>query len=145
MNKTVRILIVVGLVVAVAAVVNLRSHRAGSGPLSSALRPEQLTGQGRPALIDVGADTCIPCKLMMPVLESLQTEYAGVLDVHFINLNQNPDAASLYRISVMPTQIFYDASGKERFRHEGFFAKEDILAKWKEFGVDLEDAGSQSK
>ncbi|MCX5682965.1 MAG: organomercurial lyase, partial [Planctomycetota bacterium] len=32
---------------------------------------------------------------------------------------------------------FFDASGKERFRHEGFFSKEDILAKWKELGVDL--------
>ena len=40
-------------------------------------------------------------------------------------------------ISIIPTQIFYDASGKELYRHEGFFSKEDILAKWKEFGVDL--------
>jgi hypothetical protein len=38
---------------------------------------------------------------------------------------------------VIPTQIFYDASGKERFRHEGFISKEDILSKWKELGVDL--------
>jgi hypothetical protein len=44
-----------------------------------------------------------------------------------------------YGIQVIPTQIFYDATGKERFRHEGFYSKEDILAKWKEFGVDLSD------
>ena len=42
-----------------------------------------------------------------------------------------------YGIDLIPTQIFYDATGKELFRHSGFFAKEDILAKWKELGVDL--------
>ena len=38
---------------------------------------------------------------------------------------------------MIPTQIFYDASGKELFRHAGFFGKEDILAQWKQLGVDL--------
>ena len=50
---------------------------------------------------------------------------------------QNPDAGKQYGIEVIPTQIFYDATGKELFRHIGFFAKEDILAKWKELGVEL--------
>jgi hypothetical protein len=49
----------------------------------------------------------------------------------------SPDAGTPYKISLIPTQIFFDAAGKERFRHEGFFSKEDILAKWKELGVDL--------
>ena len=40
----------------------------------------------------------------------------------------------------MPTQIFYDSSGKELFRHEGFYSKEDILGKWNELGVDLTTA-----
>jgi thioredoxin 1 len=38
---------------------------------------------------------------------------------------------------MIPTQIFYDADGNELFRHEGFYAKEDILAKWAELGIDL--------
>ena len=59
------------------------------------------------------------------------------LDVEFYDVWENPDAGKKYGINVIPTQIFYDAAGKELFRHEGFFAKEDILAKWKEFGVDL--------
>jgi hypothetical protein len=52
-------------------------------------------------------------------------------------LNKYPGLVKEYRISVMPTQIFYDASGKELFRHEGFFSKEDILGKWKELGIEL--------
>jgi thioredoxin 1 len=90
-----------------------------------------------PKLLDLGAGKCIPCKMMAPILEELKKEYAGKLAVEFIDVWKNPDAAKQYGIEVIPTQIFYDTTGKELFRHIGFFAKEDILAKWKEFGVDL--------
>jgi thioredoxin 1 len=80
--------------------------------------------------------------MMAPILEELKRTYVGKLDVEFIDVWENPDAGKKYGISIIPTQIFYDASGKELFRHEGFFRKEDILAKWKDFGVDL--AGEQN-
>jgi thioredoxin 1 len=90
-----------------------------------------------PRLVDLGADKCIPCKMMAPVLAELKTNYAGGLEVEFIDVWKNPDAAKTYKIKLIPTQIFFDAAAKERFRHEGFFSKEDILAKWKELGVEL--------
>ena len=88
-----------------------------------------------PKLLDLGAGKCIPCKMMFPVLDELKKEYAGKLEVEFIDVWKNPDAGKQYGIEVIPTQIFFDASGKELFRHIGFFAKEDILAKWKELGM----------
>ncbi len=91
----------------------------------------------QPKLLDLGADKCIPCKMMASVLDELKKEYAGKLEVEFIDVWKNPDAAKQYGIEIIPTQIFYDASGKEIFRHIGFIAKDDILAKWKELGVDL--------
>ncbi len=90
-----------------------------------------------PRLVDLGADKCIPCKMMAPILEDLKQTYAGKMDVVFIDVWENPAAAKPYGIKVIPTQIFYDAAGRELFRHEGFFGKEDILAKWKELGVGL--------
>jgi thioredoxin 1 len=90
-----------------------------------------------PRLVDLGADKCIPCKMMAPVLADLKTNLAGVIDVEFIDVWKNPDAGKAYKIKLIPTQIFYDATGRERFRHQGFFSKEDILSKWKELGVDL--------
>ena len=66
----------------------------------------------------------------------MKKEYAGKLEVEFIDVWKNPDAAKQYGIEVIPTQIFFDANGKELFRHIGFFAKDDILAKWKELGVE---------
>jgi thioredoxin 1 len=90
-----------------------------------------------PRLVDLGADKCIPCKMMAPVLKELKNEYAGRMEVQFLDVWKTPDAGKAYRISLIPTQIFFDASGKELFRHEGFFSKADILAKWKELGVEL--------
>ena len=90
-----------------------------------------------PKLLDLGAGKCIPCKMMAPILDQMKTEYAGKLEIEFIDVWKNPDAARQYGIAVIPTQIFYDAKGKELFRHIGFFAKDDILAKWKELGVEL--------
>jgi thioredoxin 1 len=90
-----------------------------------------------PRLVDVGAGTCIPCKMMAPILDELGREYAGVFKVDVYDLRQDRAAATQYSVRVIPTQVFFDAAGRELFRHEGFFAKEDILAKWRELGVKL--------
>ncbi|NCQ35256.1 thioredoxin family protein [bacterium] len=90
-----------------------------------------------PRLLDLGADKCVPCKMMAPILEELKETYAGSLQVEFIDVWKNPTAAQPYRIRVIPTQIFFSADGTELFRHEGFYSREDILAKWRELGVAL--------
>ena len=90
-----------------------------------------------PRLLDLGAGKCIPCKMMASILERLREEYQGRLEVVFIDVWENSAPAEKYGVSTIPTQIFFDAGGKERFRHEGFFSKEEILARWKELGVDL--------
>ena len=64
-------------------------------------------------------------------------EYRGRMHVVFIDLRESREAAKGYGIRVIPTQIFFDAEGQERFRHEGFMSKEDILTKWQELGVNL--------
>jgi thioredoxin 1 len=90
-----------------------------------------------PSLIDLGSDSCVPCKMMAPILEELRNEYRGKLDVVFIDVWKNPEAARQYGIRVIPTQIFIDENGKEIYRHQGFISKQDILNKWKELGYDF--------
>lgn len=90
-----------------------------------------------PRLLDLGAGKCIPCKMMAPILQELKKENKGRLDVVFIDVWEDSAPAEKYAVSTIPTQIFFDTEGRELFRHEGFFSKEEILAKWKEFGVDL--------
>jgi len=87
-----------------------------------------------PKLIDLGATKCIPCKMMAPILEELKKTHIDKFEVLFIDVWENPDSGKQYGVRVIPTQIFFDPAGKELFRHEGFFSREDILAKWKELG-----------
>lgn len=97
-----------------------------------------------PRLVDLGAGKCIPCKQMKPVLEELTKEYAGQFDVEFIDVWENEAAGKKYGVRMIPTQIFYGAEGKELFRHEGFFSKKEILAKWTELGLNLTGAKKET-
>ncbi|HEX9052268.1 MAG TPA: thioredoxin family protein, partial [Anaeromyxobacter sp.] len=73
-----------------------------------------------PRLVDLGAGKCIPCKAMAPILDQLREDYAGRLEVTFIDVWKAPDQADAYRIHLIPTQIFFAADGRELARHEGF-------------------------
>lgn len=106
-------------------------------PVATAASPAATVPATLPRLVDLGAGKCIPCKLMAPILAELRQEYAGRLRVDFIDVWVNPAAAEPYGISVIPTQIFYAADGRELARHEGFLAKADILAQWQALGVSF--------
>jgi len=75
--------------------------------------------------------------MMAPILEELKKEQAGRLQVDFIDVWKDTAAAEKYGIRVIPCQAFFDATGKEVWRHEGFLGKADILAKCKELGFTL--------
>ena len=104
----------------------------------SAITTSAKTQEKLPKLLDLGANKCIPCKMMKPILDELKTNYTGKLDVEFIDVWENPKESEKYGINLIPTQIFYDPEGKEFFRHEGFFAKEDILSEFKKKGIKLD-------
>ncbi len=90
-----------------------------------------------PRLVDVGADKCIPCIMMAPVLAELKKEYAGVLNVEFVDAWKNPNEERKYNVRGIPTQIFYSASGREVGRHMGFISKEEIVNKFEELKIPL--------
>lgn len=77
-------------------------------------------------MVDLGADKCIPCKLMAPILEKLKNEYTEKAAILFIDVWKDPDQAKKYGIRAIPTQIFYDQSGKEQYRHIGFMSEAEI-------------------
>lgn len=84
-----------------------------------------------PKMIDFGADKCVPCKAMAPILKELQKEYAGRVEVVFVDVWKNQKTGQEAKIRLIPTQVFYDVAGKELARHEGFMSKEDILGQWR--------------
>jgi thioredoxin 1 len=142
MKTPAKIAVVLAVVVAAAAAMVLKNRKSpdSAEPTTPVLAPDSTAPADvakLPKLLDLGATKCIPCKMMAPILEELKKEYAGKMNVEFIDVWENEAAGKEYNVEMIPTQIFYDASGKELFRHTGFFGKEDILAKWKELGVDL--------
>jgi thioredoxin 1 len=138
MKTSAKIAVVLAVVIAAAAAIVLKDYQSryvANTPPPPATSAE--AGAKLPKLLDLGATKCVPCKMMAPILEELKKEYTGRMHVEFIDVWENENAGKEYAVEMIPTQIFYDADGKELFRHTGFFGKEDILAKWKELGVDL--------
>jgi len=78
--------------------------------------------------IELGSVNCIPCKKMQPIMKSLETKYGSQLKVIFYDVwkTDQKKYAEMYKIRVIPTQVFLDKDGKEFFRHEGFFPEEEI-------------------
>lgn len=149
MKTPIKLLIVAALAGTVLAAVALKTNKpatdAGSAAsIATATVASPVTASNTPIakvklpkLLDLGAGKCIPCKMMKPILDELQRDYADRFITEFIDVWENPAAAKPFGIEVIPTQIFYDADGKELFRHVGFFGKEDILGKWRDLGVNL--------
>jgi thioredoxin 1 len=84
----------------------------------------------RPAVtfLELGSVKCVPCRKMQPVMKAIEEKYAGRVRVifHDVWTDSGRTAAEGYDISLIPTQVFLDAEGKEFFRHEGYFPEEEI-------------------
>jgi thioredoxin 1 len=91
--------------------------------------------KGMVTMVDVGADRCVPCKMMAPIMKELEEEYAGKASIIFIDVWKNTAEAVKYDVNVIPTQIFYDKDGKEISRHEGFMDKKSIIAMLEKLGA----------
>ena len=98
--------------------------------------PQAVPVQGMVTMLDLGAKSCIPCKMMAPVIESLSKEYEGKAAIVFIDVWKNPNEPQKFGIKTIPTQIFYDKDGKEVMRHEGYFEKESIVKVLAKLGVE---------
>lgn len=97
---------------------------------------DNLPVKGMVTMIDLGAKSCIPCKMMAPIMEKLEKEYRGKAAIVFIDVWENKEQARRFGIRAIPTQVFFDEEGKEIYRHVGFMAEKDIVAQLKKMGVN---------
>ncbi len=93
---------------------------------ASLTQANELPRKNTVTMIDLGAKSCIPCKMMAPILEKLTGEYKDKADVIFIDVWEKPEEAKKYGIKAIPTQIFFDKNGKEVSRHVGFLDEKSI-------------------
>jgi len=102
------------------------STSVSQSSLTSITLTQALTN-GKPTLAEFGRGTCIPCKEMKPILENLAIEYQNRLNVPIVSVDEYRDLTNYYKVMAIPTQIGFDSSGKEVFRHVGFWSKDQIL------------------
>lgn len=126
--------------------------------VTDSLDIEKLKSYGLPIMIDFGADSCVPCKEMAPVLVELNKELRGKVIIKFVDVWKYQSLANGYPISLIPTQVFFDSDGKPftpkdaeasqmkmyysketeehlYTTHEGKMTREQILATLKEMGM----------
>ena len=79
-----------------------------------------------PVLVDFYSDTCVPCKMLSPVLSQLDTELSGKLNIYKVNVGYEQDLVDKYEVQASPTLIFF-RSGEEVSRLRGMTQKAKII------------------
>lgn len=89
---------------------------------------QQTLKSGKWSVIEFGGPTCIPCVKMQPILGQLQQHYGNRANVRNFYVTQYLEEARKHRVMAMPTQVVFDATGKEALRHIGFWSKDEFMA-----------------
>jgi thioredoxin 1 len=96
---------------------------------------QQAIKSGKPLLVDFGANSCMPCRQLRPILKEIKKEHAEKARILIIDVYEYKDLAREYRVQLIPTLIFFDKTGKEMYRHVGAWDKDSIVEKLKEAGA----------
>jgi len=122
-KKLIKIIIPIFIVIVIAGIWIFKDINSGSGdsvsPINNkdfvleteAVDLDVLTAYGLPIIIDFGSDSCIPCKEMAPVLQTMNAEMQGKAIIKFVDVWKHAEAADGFPIQVIPTQIFIKADG----------------------------------
>lgn len=93
-------------------------------------------GNGKPTILAFGMSHCYSCLAMSKI-------FAEVLEVHpefqIYSIDGQKErlvSRDIYKLKEMPTQIFFDATGKEVFRHTGAYKKAVLEIILKKYGFD---------
>ncbi|MHC1726983.1 MAG: thioredoxin family protein [Syntrophobacteraceae bacterium] len=92
--------------------------------------------KGMVTLVDIGSESCTPCKMMVPVLREMQEKYKGKAAIIVLDVGRDRDKSRPFSLRIVPTQIFFDKDGKEVSRHEGFMDQKGIMDALEKLGVE---------
>lgn len=129
-----RVLLLATLLASLTLTTGCQSRAQTGADLTSISLLEALSN-GKPTIAEFGRGTCVPCKEMKPILENLAAEYQGRLNVSIVSVDEYRELTNYYRIMAIPTQIDFDAAGREIFRHVGFWPKGQIVANLNKLGI----------
>jgi thioredoxin 1 len=121
---------------AVVGALRFQSVRETSGTgIPESWEAAEVPVKGMVTMVDLGSDTCIPCKLMAPIMGKVEKKYKGRAAVILIDVRKNQEPIKRFGIRAIPTQIFFDKQGREVYRHEGFMSEAEIDQVFQNMGV----------
>jgi thioredoxin 1 len=97
--------------------------------------PVKDTTHAKITFVELGSVNCIPCRQMQPVMRSIEEKFGSQVKIIFHDVWKDKKPAQEYGIQLIPTQVFLDENGKEFYRHEGFFAENEIINLFETKGI----------
>ncbi|HHD78893.1 MAG TPA: thioredoxin [Epsilonproteobacteria bacterium] len=95
---------------------------------------EDKIGKGAPYFLEVGSDACRSCRVMGKMLYTIK-EANPKLNIYFINVHEEREVAATLKIMMIPTQLIFDAKGKEVYRHIGKLEQAELEQTLTKYGV----------
>jgi thioredoxin 1 len=138
--KKQRIILVALVAVSMSAATVVGQSKANKSPTPSSTKSEKPLV----TFVELGSVKCIPCRQMQPVMKAIEQKYGKQVKVvfHDVWTDAGSSQAEVYKIKLIPTQVFLDAKGTEFFRHEGFYPEEEIHKLLQKRGLKIVNAGS---
>jgi thioredoxin 1 len=127
--------IITGLFIFLFSFMQLMLFSSLAPAVTQAAESNAIPAKGMVTMVDLGAQKCVPCKMMMPVMEKIEKTYQGKAVIHFFDVWEDREPATRFGIRGIPTQIFFDKDAKEVYRHVGFMSEEDIVSQLAKMGV----------
>lgn len=137
-RSTLVLLAITLLLVATIVVAGLLIKPKSAGLALPDSTPEDITAAstaGLPYVVKLGSDDCDACKLIDPVLVSLADKLEGQAKFIKIDVYKYPKVAAQYRVTVIPTLVYFDAAGTKLDMIEGFMDEQEIIDVMKGFGM----------
>ena len=132
-----RLVALLGTLFAATVIMSACGGTAGDGAASSSPTAAHSGGAApKVTFLELGADKCVPCKEMRPVMAGIEKSFGDQVEVIFHDVWKDPAPANQYGVQMIPTQIFLDESGEEFHRHTGFYPQADIEALLVERGLE---------
>ncbi len=94
-------------------------------------------GKGKPHFVEVGSDSCHSCQIMGKLLYKVKKKYPSY-NIDFVNVKRDRHAANALKIQMIPTQLIFDKTGKEIYRHIGLLTTPDLLALFTTYAFDVQ-------